>query len=102
MNCVQFQSKISCRKESFVTQKNDQGIHWKHLGTKALRDSEKMKKKKKREKKLSTALKQDNRKSKSLNPVYNRYCTEKAKDCFTFNVPTAPEQTSSDFSTRLT
>lgn len=67
----------------------------------ALRDSEKMKKKK-REKKLSTALKQDNRKSKSLNPVYNRYCTEKAKDCFSFNVPTAPEQTSSDFSTRLT
>lgn len=53
-NCVQFQSKICCRKDSFVTLKNDQGIHWKHLGTKAFRDSEKMKKEKRGKKKHSS------------------------------------------------
>lgn len=80
MNEIQFHSEISCGEESFVTKKG-LAIYWKHVGTAAFSDSEEMKNKKLTE--TSTALEQDNRKSDSLNPVYNRYCSERAKDYFT-------------------
>lgn len=74
-------------------------IYWKHTGTETFSDSEEMKNKLI---KTSIVLKQDNRKA-THEILYTIDIVLKGSKIISLpNVPSAPEQTPSDFSTRLT